>query len=71
MSEESPVEYEIGEIAEFDSVYYQLESAIASTAEAAHGKEGLTATVLQDHLGNLCALQYALIAGINKPDVSE
>ncbi|RUR26832.1 hypothetical protein ELY33_17135 [Vreelandella andesensis] len=50
------MKFQEGEINCFDD--YALESAIGSTAEAAHGKQGLTEMILQSHLKMLCALQY-------------
>lgn len=54
MSTIGPLELEIGEA---DCSHYNLESAIASTAEVADGKDGMVGLILQRHLNSLCALQ--------------
>jgi hypothetical protein len=54
-----PLEPQVGEN---DCTYYNLESAIASTAEAADGKDGIAGLILQDHLKSLCALQLQRLA---------
>lgn len=39
-----------------------LESAITNAAQAAHEAEGMTLTILQDHLKMLCDLQLEKLA---------
>ena len=62
-----------------DMAHLNIESAIASSAEAARGQEGVTAMVLQNHLKGLCDIQrrhlermadyeYAVATGFGSDD---